>query len=147
MCSNSWTPFFKYQYRTLAKHPLNDAAVARGGDNILLALWLYDLTGQNYLLELCRRLREQTLDWPNYFPHVPQRPAPEPQHCAGRASKKRSMRKKASLWRANTAPISARSTYQTNGENIAVGLRTPGAINLFKSGFKEQGGFRLAGKS
>ena len=32
---------------------------------------------------------------------------------------------------------------QTNGENIAIGLRTPGAINLFKSGFKEQGGFRF----
>ena len=52
--------FFKYQYRTLATRPLNGQAVARGGDNILLALWLYDLTGQNYLLELCRRLRSKT---------------------------------------------------------------------------------------
>ena len=63
--------FFKYQHRTLATHPLSDAAVARGGDNILLALWLYNITGQNYLLELCRRLREQTLDWPNYFHTFP----------------------------------------------------------------------------
>ena len=35
----------------------------------------------------------------------------------------------------------------TEGENLAVGLRTPGAINLFKSGFKEQEGFRFGWRS
>ena len=36
-----------------------------------LALWLYNLTGQKYLLELCRKLRAQTLDWPNFFHTFP----------------------------------------------------------------------------
>ena len=41
--------------------------MARGGDNMEVALWFYNLTGQKYLLELCKKLRAQTLDWPNYF--------------------------------------------------------------------------------
>ena len=31
----------------------------------------------------------------------------------------------------------------SHGVNIAMGLKTPGVINLFKSGFKEEGGFRF----
>ena len=134
--------FFKYQYRTLAKHPLNDAAVARGGDNILLALWLYDLTGQNYLLELCRRLREQTLDWPNYF-HTFPNAQPLSRTLRWPRLKEALYEEKGEPLEGEHRPYFRTQYYQTNGENIAVGLRTPGAINLFKSGFKEQGGFRF----
>ena len=63
--------FFKYQYRNLAAHPLKAWAVARGGENMELALWLYNLTGQKYLLELCRKLRAQTLDWATFFHTFP----------------------------------------------------------------------------
>ena len=134
--------FFKYQYRTLATHPLNDAAVARGGDNILLALWLYNLTGQNYLLELCRRLREQTLDWPNYF-HTFPNAQPLSRTLRWPRLKEALYEEKAEPLEGEHRPYFHTQYYQTNGENIAVGLRTPGAINLFKSGFKEQGGFRF----
>ena len=134
--------FFKYQYRTFATHPLNDLAVARGGDNILLALWLYNITGQSYLVELCRRLREQTLDWPNYFHTFP--------NAQPLSRSLRWPRLKEALYEEKAEPLEGEhrpyfhTQYQlTNGENIAVGLRTPGAINLFKSGFKEQGGFRF----
>ena len=44
--------FFRYEYRNLAQKPLQNWAVARGGENMALALWLYNLTGQKYLLEL-----------------------------------------------------------------------------------------------
>lgn len=134
--------FFKYQYRTLATHPLNDAAVARGGDNILLALWLYNISGQAYLLELCRRLREQTLDWPNYFHTFP--------NTQPLSRSLRWPRLKEALYEEKNEPLEgeARPYFRTqgaltNGENVAIGLRTPGAINLFKSGFKEQEGFRF----
>ena len=134
--------FFKYQYRTLATHPLNDLAVARGGENILQALWLYNITGQAYLLELCRRLRAQTLDWPNYFHTFPNiQPMGRSQRWA---------RLKEALYEERNEPLEGeqrpyfRTQYHfTNAENIGFGLKTPGAISLFKSGFKEQGGFRF----
>ena len=134
--------FFKYQHRTLATHPLGDAAVARGGDNILLALWLYNITGQNYLLELCRRLREQTLDWPNYF-HTFPNPQPLSRTLRWPRLKEALYEEKTEPMEGEHRPYFHTQYYQTNGENIAIGLRTPGAINLFKSGFKEQGGFRF----
>jgi len=134
--------FFKYQFRTLATHPLNDRAVARGGENMLVALWLYNLTGQSYLLELCRRLREQTLDWPNYFHTFPNT------QSMGRTL--RWARLKEALHEERNEPLEGerrpyfRTQYHlTNAENIAMGLKTPGVINLFKSGFKEVGGFRF----
>ena len=46
--------FFKYEYKNLAEHPLREYAVARGGENMEVALWLYNITGQKYLLELCK---------------------------------------------------------------------------------------------
>lgn len=134
--------FFKYQYRTLATRPLNGQAVARGGDNILLALWLYDLTGQNYLLELCRRLREQTLDWPNYF-HTFPNAQPLSRTLRWPRLKEALHEERDEPFEGERRPYFHTQYYQTNGENVAVGLRTPGAINLFKSGFKEQGGFRF----
>lgn len=134
--------FFKYQYRSLSTRPLNDVAVARGGDNILAALWLYNITGQSYLIELCRRLREQTLDWPTYFHTFPNA---QPMNRSLRWP-----RLKEALHEERNEPMAGQSRpyfhtqyHFTNGENIAVGLRTPGAINQFKSGFKEQGGFRF----
>ena len=53
------------------------------------------------------------------------------------------MRKRKRALEGDRRPYFRTQYFQTNGENIAVGLRTPGAINLFKSGFKEQGGFRF----
>ena len=134
--------FFKYQYRTLPTHPLGDVAVARGGDNILLVLWLYNITGQNYLLELCRRLREQTLDWPNYF-HTFPNAQPLSRTLRWPRLKEALYEEKAEPMEGEHRPYFHTQYYQTCGENIAIGLRTPGAINLFKSGFKEQGGFRF----
>ena len=59
--------FFKYAYKNLADHPMKEWAVARGAEMMETALWLYNLTGQKYLVDLCRKLREQTLDWANFF--------------------------------------------------------------------------------
>lgn len=134
--------FFKYQYRTLAAHPLNDAAVARGGDNMLLALWLYNITGQSYLLELCRRLREQTLDWPNYF-HTFPNTQPLSRSLRWPRLKEALNEEKDEPLEGEARPYFRTQAALTEGENLAVGLRTPGAINLFKSGFKEQEGFRF----
>ena len=136
--------FFKYQYRNLATHPLRGWAVARGGENMELALWLYNLTGQKYLLELCRKLRAQTLDWPNFFHTFP---ITMPM---GRSLKWERLEEGMKEERADGDELEAenRPFFQTqyhlsHGVNVAMGLKTPGVINLFKSGFKEQGGFKF----
>ena len=134
--------FFKYEYRNLAGHPLKEWAVARGGENMEIALWLYNLTGQKYLLELCRKLRAQTLDWPNFF-HTFSNAMPM-------SKAQRWERLREALGEEGDEPLEGEKRpyfhsqfHQTHGVNLAMGLKTPGVINLFKSGFKEQGGFRF----
>ena len=134
--------FFRWQFLNLGEHPLRDRAVARGGDNMELALWLYNLTGQKHLLELCRKLKEQTLDWTSFFSTfsntVPMskslkwdrlREALQEESTEDLAGEKR--------------PYFHTQYHFSHGANIAMGLKTPGVVNLFKSGFKEQGGFRF----
>ena len=134
--------FFKYQYKNLAIHPLRDWAVARGGDNMELALWLYNITGQKYLMELCRRLRAQTLDWPNIFHTFPN---VMPMNKSLRWDRLREAlgEEKDEPLIEEKRPYFHSQYHQTQGANVAFGLKTPGVINLFKSGFKEQGGFHF----
>ena len=63
--------YFKYQYGALAGKPLTEWAVARAGENMLCAMWLYDLTGAKFLLRLCDKLRAQSLDWAKFFDTFP----------------------------------------------------------------------------
>ncbi|MBK5195479.1 MAG: glycoside hydrolase family 127 protein [Proteiniphilum sp.] len=41
----------------------------RGGDNLMLVYWLYNITGDDYLLELGELIHKQTLDWTDIFLH------------------------------------------------------------------------------
>lgn len=136
--------FFKYEYRSLDEKPLKDWAVARGGDNMELALWLYNLTGQKYLLELCRKLRDQTLDWTNFF-HTFPNTMPTARSLKWQRLQEGIREEKAEdEFLAGTArPYFQTQYHLSHGVNVAMGLKTPGVINLFKSGFKEQGGFKF----
>jgi uncharacterized protein len=57
------TRYFRYQLAELPKRPLQEWAIPRGGDNILIVHWLYNLTGEEFLLDLAQRLFEQTTPW------------------------------------------------------------------------------------
>ena len=134
--------FFKYEYANLSRHPLKGWAVARGGENMELALWLYNITGQRHLLELCKKLRTQTLDWPNYF-HTFANTVPMSKSLKwGRLEEALQEEKNESLI-GEKRPYFHTQYHLSHGVNIAMGLKTPGVINLFKSGFKEQGGFKF----
>ena len=135
--------FFKYQYRTLAQEPLKGKAIACGGDNMELCLWLYDITGQKYLLELCRRLKEQTLDWVNHFHSFP---CTTPMNRSMRFQRLQEGIREEEADR-ETLDGARRPYFHTQfeltgGVSVAAGLKAPGVINQFKSGFKEQQGFR-----
>ena len=45
---------------------------SRGGDNLLSVLWLYDRTGEEFLLELAEKLHRNTADWtqPTSLPNM-----------------------------------------------------------------------------
>lgn len=134
--------FFKYEYKHLSDHPLKEFAVARGGENMEIALWLYNITGQKYLLELCKKLRAQTIDWPNFF-HTFSNVMPMSKAQKWDRLREALGEEKDEPLVGEKRPYFHSQFHQTEGVNLAMGLKAPGVINMFKSGFKENGGFHF----
>ena len=66
------TSYFRYQLDRLPDEPLNhwtEWARHRGGENEASIYWLYNRTGDAFLLDLARLVHEQTSDWTNGFLH------------------------------------------------------------------------------
>ena len=64
------TRYFKYQLTELHKTPLNHWTFwgrERGGDNLMAIYWLYNITGDKFLLELGDLVTSQTNDWTDMF--------------------------------------------------------------------------------
>lgn len=55
--------YFKYQLAELPKRPLQSWAKFRWQDEVLSVLWLYNRTGDAWLLDLAKILRAQGHDW------------------------------------------------------------------------------------
>jgi uncharacterized protein len=76
--------YFRYQLEQLPLNPLGKWtfwAEKRGGDNLQIVYWLYNITGEKYLLDLAEIIHSQTYDWTttysdnsicnlNPFPHL-----------------------------------------------------------------------------
>ena len=64
------TRYFQYQLKELAQTPLNNWTSwgqERGGDNLMVVYWLYNITGDPFLLELGDLITQQTTDWTGLF--------------------------------------------------------------------------------
>ncbi len=64
------TNYFRYQLKELPQHPLDHWtfwARYRGGDNLMVVYWLYNLTGDKFLLDLGDLIHKQTFDYTNAF--------------------------------------------------------------------------------
>ena len=64
------TKYFRYQLENLKETPLGHWTFwgqQRGGDNLLIVYWLYNITGDTFLLELGDLLNGQTEDWTEKF--------------------------------------------------------------------------------
>jgi len=64
------TNYFKYQLKELPSKPLDHWsfwARYRGGDNLQVIYWLYDITGDKFLLDLGELVHKQTFDYTNAF--------------------------------------------------------------------------------
>jgi len=67
---NLMTRYFKYQLKELPAKPLDHWtfwARYRGGDNLAMVYWLYNITGDKFLLDLGDLLHKQTFDFTNGF--------------------------------------------------------------------------------
>ncbi len=61
------TRYFRHQLDRLPTRPLDGWAKPRGGDNLDHVLWLFNLTGVPFLLDLAELLHRQTSDWLGEF--------------------------------------------------------------------------------
>jgi len=64
------TRYFRYQLSELPQTPLDHWsfwANRRGGDNLMMVCWLYNITGETFLLELADLIHEQTFLWTRVF--------------------------------------------------------------------------------
>lgn len=59
--------YFHYMLANLPTRPLDDWGKARAGDEMDVALWLYDRNGDTNLLALVDLLHQQAYDWPGIF--------------------------------------------------------------------------------
>jgi Beta-L-arabinofuranosidase, GH127/Domain of Unknown Function (DUF1080) len=55
--------YFKYELDHLDANPLSEWAKARAGDNMEIAIWLYNKTGEKDLLKLVEKLKQQAYPW------------------------------------------------------------------------------------
>jgi len=96
------TKYFRYQAAHLKERPLTGWSQARGGENMLSVLWLYNRTGDTFLLDLFDLLHAQSFDWSDIFTHFP-------------------------FWRPQTAPYDLRA----HVVNIAMALKEPALYWLY----------------
>lgn len=78
------TKYFSYQLTELPKTPLDNWTFwgrQRGGDNLMVVYWLYNITGDKFLLELGELIHKQTLDWTDIFLNQDHLKRPYSLHC------------------------------------------------------------------
>jgi hypothetical protein len=64
------TNYFKYQLQELPNKPLDNWtfwARYRGGDNLMVVYWLYNITGDAFLLDLAEIIHKQTFNYTDAF--------------------------------------------------------------------------------
>ena len=75
--------YFRYQLEELPLTPLDHWsfwANRRGGDNLMLVYWLYNQTGEPFLLELADLLHQQTFPWTRIFLNEESNQVPDLDH-------------------------------------------------------------------
>lgn len=82
------TAYFKYQLKELPQKPLDHWtfwARLRGGDNLMVVYWLYNITGDAFLLQLADLLHSQTFDFTHAFLQTDMLARPGSIHCVNLA--------------------------------------------------------------
>ncbi|MDR1610066.1 MAG: glycoside hydrolase family 127 protein, partial [Candidatus Symbiothrix sp.] len=64
-----FTNYFQYQNTNIEAQPLSSWGKSRAGDNIEIVFWLYNRTGDAFLLELADKLKNQAYPWTDIYTH------------------------------------------------------------------------------
>jgi DUF1680 family protein len=78
------TRYFRYQLNTLPEKPLDNWrhwGHWRGGDNLMVVYWLYNITGDDFLLDLAELIHQQTVDYNYIFNHSDAFATQDNLHC------------------------------------------------------------------
>ncbi|MCB0669816.1 MAG: glycoside hydrolase family 127 protein [Saprospiraceae bacterium] len=78
--------YFRYQLSKLTDYPLGNWTFwgnRRGADNLAVIYWLYNITGDDFLLDLAELVHQQTYDWTSVYSGnmIRQLNPPPPLHC------------------------------------------------------------------
>lgn len=76
--------YFRYQLANLPYKPLDNWTfwgAQRGGDNLEIVYWLYNITGEKYLLDLGEMIHRQSTPWTQYFTDGEMISTPNALHC------------------------------------------------------------------
>ncbi len=131
--------YFKYQYKMLDRQPLKEWAVARSAENMQAVIWLYNLTGSRFLVDLLKKLSEQSLDWTvqlSSFQHT--RPMA---HLISWQEMKTGRNAEGDQFDGYEHSYYGTQYHLTHVVNTAMGLKAPGVISQFKSGRREMEAF------
>ncbi|MBZ4191691.1 beta-L-arabinofuranosidase domain-containing protein [Niabella beijingensis] len=82
------TEYFRYQLKTLPEKPLDHWtfwARYRAGDNLMVVLWLYNITGDAFLLNLADLIHKQTFNYTHEFLYTDLLSRPGSIHCVNLA--------------------------------------------------------------
>lgn len=82
------TNYFRYQAKQLPRNPLGRWTFwgeQRGGDNLMIVYWLYNLTGDEFLLDLGELIHKQTFPWTDIFLQQNHLSRPLSLHCVNLA--------------------------------------------------------------
>ena len=63
--------YFQYQNEVIEEKPLKMWGMPRAGENILGIYWLYDQTQDEFLIELAKKIWNQSFDWSRFFSVFP----------------------------------------------------------------------------
>lgn len=62
-----FTQYFQYQLANIDTQKLSSWGRSRAGDNIDIIFWLYNRTGEAFLLDLADKLKNQAYDWTDIY--------------------------------------------------------------------------------
>lgn len=107
--------YFLYQYKALKDKPLETWGRARGGELIYCIHWLFNRTGDHYLIDLADIIYKQSLDWSEIFNDFPYTRPTQYYY------------KWESMQKINSQELDSYMQYfSTHIVNIVMGLKTPG---------------------
>ncbi|MDR3051245.1 MAG: glycoside hydrolase family 127 protein [Oscillospiraceae bacterium] len=127
--------FCRYLWGQLPEHPLTLPQAATCGELLSPVLWLYDLTGKRFLLELARALQAQGTDWTAFCHTMPLRARTE------KAVPWDTLRTQAEVEGWDARRYHAGLYQHAHAAHIAMGLKTPALIAQWTGGIKHEGAF------